>query len=144
MVLIPAAAYGTTFIFDDGAGRTQLYKSFVTNLVVTQGLKFAIKKDRPDGSDKSSFPSGHTSIAVQGATFIYQRYGLAYSAPAYIAAAYVGYSRIQAKKHYDVDVLAGAAIGAITSIYFTDTYKGVTVTPVTSKGYYGIALSRNW
>ncbi|MBI5886370.1 MAG: phosphatase PAP2 family protein [Deltaproteobacteria bacterium] len=144
VVLIPAIAYGTTFYLDDDEGRTQFYKSFFTNLAVTQGLKSTIKKERPDGSDKSSFPSGHTSIAFQGATFLYKRYGFKYGIPAYIGAAFVGYSRVQADKHYIEDVLAGAAIGTISSLYFTEPYKGVTVTPTANNGYYGITVSKNW
>lgn len=139
-ILIPAVAYGTTFYLDDKEGRMQFYKSFFTTIAVTQGLKFTIDKDRPNGSEQS-FPSGHTSAAFQGATFIHQRYGLNYGIPAYIAASFVGYSRVEADKHYIEDVLAGAAIGAASSLYFTEPYKGVKITPVAGSGYYGVTLS---
>ena len=59
-VLIPAIAYGTTFYLDDTEGRRQFYKSFFTNLGVTEGLKLTIDKKRPNGGDQS-FPSGHGS-----------------------------------------------------------------------------------
>ncbi|MCK4621250.1 MAG: phosphatase PAP2 family protein [Desulfuromonadales bacterium] len=142
-VLIPAIAYGTTFYLDDLEGRTQFYKSFFVNLAVTHGLKNTIEKKRPNGSDKS-FPSGHTSAAFQGAAFIHKRYGWEYSLPAYIGASFVGYSRIESDNHYIEDVLAGAAIGIISSFYFAKPYKGVSITPFADKGNYGIRISKTW
>ncbi len=142
-VLIPAIAYGTTFYLDDDEGRVQFYKSFFATVAVTHGLKNIIDKKRPNGSDKS-FPSGHTSAAFQGAAFIHKRHGWEYSIPAYIGASFVGYSRVESDKHYIEDVLAGAAIGVISSFYFTEPYKGVMVTPVANSGYYGITISKNW
>ena len=47
------------------------------------------------------------------ATFIQQRYGWQYGLPAYVAASYVGYTRVASDQHYLEDVLAGAAIGAL-------------------------------
>lgn len=128
---------------DDTEGRTQFYKSFLTNLGVTWGLKYTINKKRPNGGSLS-FPSGHTSAAFQMAAFIHKRYGWEYSVPAYIGASFVGYSRVESDNHYIEDVLAGATIGVISSFYFTKPYKGITVTPVATKGYYGLSMSVNW
>lgn len=121
-VTIPAIAYGSTYYMDDPEGRQQFYRSFATNAVATYGLKKAIDKDRPDHSDDDSFPSGHTSIAFQGASFIHKRYGLEYSIPAYVGAIFVGYSRIEADKHHTSDVLAGAALGVASSMFLTKSY----------------------
>jgi membrane-associated phospholipid phosphatase len=142
-LLIPAIAYGTTFYLDDSEGRGQFYKSFLTNLGVTYGLKYAIDKKRPDGGSHS-FPSGHTSAAFPGAAFIHQRYGWKYAIPAYLGAAFVGYSRVESDNHYPEDVLAGAAIGAISSFYFTTPYKGITIAPVADRGYYGLTLKADF
>ncbi len=141
-ILIPAAAYGATFYLDDSSGRTQFYKSFFTSLGITYGLKYSIDKKRPNGKDHS-FPSGHTSAAFQGAAFIHKRYGLEYGIPAYIGASFVGYSRIETKNHDIVDVLAGAAIGAGSSFFFTEPFLGFTVIPV-SDHRLGITLSKSW
>ena len=137
--MIPALAYGTTFYLDDKEGRSQFYKSFFTNLGVTYGLKLSVDKKRPNGGDQS-FPSGHTSAAFQGAAFIQRRYGWKYGIPAYIGAAFVGYSRVESDNHYPEDVVAGAAIGVISSFYFTTPYKGITISPFADKGYYGLEL----
>ena len=144
LILIPATAYGTTFYLHDTEGRNQFYKSFFTNLGVTSGLKLSINKERPDGSDNNSFPSRHTSATFQGAAFIHKRYGWKYSIPAYIGAIFVGYSRVHADKHYAEDVLAGAAIGFVSSYCFTTPFKEVSVTPIADNGTYGLTISKKW
>lgn len=121
-IAIPAIAYGSTYYANDKEGREQFYYAFGTNFASTYALKSIIDKERPDGSDNDSFPSGHTSIAFQGASFIHKRYGLEYSIPAYIGAGFVGYSRIKADKHDVADVVAGAALGVASSMYFTKSF----------------------
>ena len=142
--LIPAVAYGTTFYMHDHDGRTQFYKSFFTNFGTTYALKAMISKERPNGKDDDSFPSGHASVAFQGAAFIHKRYGLKYAAAAYAGAAYVGWRRVATDNHDTVDVVAGAAIGIASSFIFTKPYKGFVVTPLADNGVYGIAISRQW
>lgn len=144
LVLIPATAYGTAFFLDDKSGKTQFYKSFLTNLGVTLALKFSINRERPDRSNNHSFPSLHTSATFQGAAFIQRRYGWKYAIPAYAGATFTGYSRVYADKHYIEDVLAGAVIGVLSSYYFTTPYKSVTVTPVAGNGFYGLTINRIW
>jgi len=144
MVLIPAAAYGGTFYMDDKDGRPQFLKSLITNTAVTFGLKLAVDKERPDKSDDNSFPSGHTSTAFQGAAFIHKRYGFKYSLPAYAGAVSVGYTRVQADKHHIEDVLAGAAIGFISSWYFTTPYENVSLAFFGEGGAYGVSITARW
>lgn len=138
---IPALAYGSTYYKDDKAGRQQFYYAFGANVASTYALKTIIDKQRPDGSDANSFPSGHTSIAFQGASFIHKRYGLEYSIPAYIGAGFVGYSRVQADKHDVVDVLAGAALGIASSHYLTKSYdEQLHIATTLAPDYYGVSV----
>jgi hypothetical protein len=51
---------------------------------------------------------------------------------------------VEAKKHYVHDVLAGAALGSVTSFYFTKPYKDVTVIPLAGSGLYGVVVSKDW
>ena len=143
-ILIPTATYSSTFVMDDEEGRNEFYKSFATNIVVTEGLKYAINKPRPENNGDRAFPSGHTSITFQSAAFVQKRYGVKYSIPIYVAATYVGWSRVDAKKHDWVDVAGGAAVGILSSYYFTKPYKGVTITPEAGNGFYGVTLSKSW
>jgi len=144
VAVIPATVFGTTFYLNDTEGRNQFYKSFFSNLGVTYGLKKLTHKERPDGSDNDSFPSLHTSTAFQGAAFMQKRYNWKYALPMYIGAIFVGYSRIKADKHYTEDVIAGAAIGFVTSYCFTTQFKGIRVTPTADNGKYSLLISKKW
>jgi membrane-associated phospholipid phosphatase len=143
-VLIPASGYGTALYLNDHEGQIAFYKSIAVSTATTFGLKYTVRRERPDGSDDHSFPSAHTMYAFQGATFIYRRYGFKYAAAAYLGAAFVGYSRIEADKHYLSDVLAGAAIGSLSSWFFTDRYKGIALQPLISEGTYGLKIAYRW
>jgi len=142
-ILLPSIAYGTTLYLDDDKGESQMYKSFFTTVAITQALKYSVNRTRPNGGNHS-FPSGHTSAAFQGAAFIHARYGDAYAIPAYIAASFVGYSRVYANKHFKSDVYAGAIIGSLSSSYFATPYKDLNITPTTTNGEYGLEVSTIW
>lgn len=145
-LLIPASGYGATFFKDDPAGRMQFYKSFGTNLGVTYALKYAINKPRPENNGNHSFPSGHTSAAFQGATFIHLRYGWEYGIPAYLGASIVGWSRVEGEsdKHDATDVVAGAAIGILSAYFFTSPCKDMVVAPIAANGVYGVGITGQW
>ena len=144
-ILILAAGLGSAIYYEDGSeGVSQFAKSFVASQLVTEALKRGTHKRRPSGACCSSFPSGHASKAFMGAGFIHKRYGTKYAVPAYIAASYVAYSRVYADQHYVKDVVAGAAIGILSSFYFTNQYQGFELTPVASTGVVGFSISRDW
>ncbi len=124
LVTMPALAMGSTLIWQDGQkGTYQFSKALAGTLAVTYGLKLAINKERPNGENNNSFPSGHTSVAFASAAFVQKRYGWEYGIPAYLLAGYVGYTRIEANKHDGVDVVAGAAIGVGMGYLFTKRYE---------------------
>ena len=108
-----------TYNHSDKEGRFQFYKSSAATILTTHFLKQTINKPRPDGTNNNSFPSGHTSAAFSGATFIHKRYGFNTAWPAYMVASFVGYSRVYAEKHYWEDVLAGAILAGINTWIFT-------------------------
>ncbi len=142
-IAIPAVAYGATFYTHDEQGRIQFYKSFATNLAATYALKYTVHKTRPNGG-KHAFPSGHTSVAFQGAAFIHRRYGFWYALPAYLAAAVVGHSRIKSDEHDETDVIGGAVIGIASSFFFTTRNENFTITPFAGEGTYGVRFASRW
>ncbi len=85
----------------------------VVNFGYTELLKLAVGRERPNGQDHKSFPSGHTSNAFALAAVADRHYGWKLGIPAYLAASLVGASRIQQDKHYLSDVVAGATVGFI-------------------------------
>ena len=143
-VLLPVAGFATALIKQDREGQIQFAKAFAANAVVTLGLKTAIDKQRPNGDCCDSFPSGHTSFAFMGATFIERRYGRKYGVPAYAAATFVAYSRVDSDKHYVEDVVAGAAIGYLSSYFFTSRYPNVSITPIAQRDFAGVTFSMQW
>ena len=104
----------------------------------------AIDKTRPDGDCCDSFPSGHASFTFMGASFLQRRYGWKYGLPAYAAATFVAYSRVEADRHFVEDVVAGAAIGFLSSYYFTTRYPGVSIIPVARRDFAGVTFSMQW
>jgi membrane-associated phospholipid phosphatase len=143
-IAIPAAAYGLAHFSGDREGEIQFLKSCATNLAVTYGLQFLTNKQSPDRSSDYSFPSAHASMTAQGATFIQRRYGWQYSIPAYAGVIYTGYSRINANKHDVGDVIAGEAIGLVSSYLFTTPYMGITFMPSASNGTYSLNILKEW
>lgn len=123
---LPIIAVFATFLEDDRQGTWQFVKSFGFNLGITYALKYAINKPRPDGAtDGYAFPSGHTSVAFQSASFIQRRYGWKYGIPVYVLAGFVAYSRIEGlnDRHDGWDVLGGIITGIGSSYLFTTPYK---------------------
>jgi membrane-associated phospholipid phosphatase len=96
---------------------TSLGRDLVRAQIVTQGLtqavKLAVQRPRPDGSDSFSFPSGHSSSAFATATVLQRHYGWKVGAPAYGFAGYVAASRLSENKHHLSDVIFGATIGIL-------------------------------
>jgi membrane-associated phospholipid phosphatase len=119
---LPATAVGLIIAHDDGDGAIQFASSAALTVAVTYALKFGINARRPNGGNHS-FPSGHTSISFSAAEFMRNRYGIEYGAPAYALASFVGYSRVESDNHYIRDVVAGAGIGALSSLLFTTPYE---------------------
>lgn len=95
--------------------RHDLLMAVARSWAVTAALKFSVREERPNGSDRRSFPSGHTSLAATGAEFIRKEYGWGWGVPAYLLTGFVGWSRVQADQHYTHDVLAGAAVGILAN-----------------------------
>ncbi len=127
----------------DYEGMKQFSESATLAMGIVVTLKYTVHSRRPNG-DPQSFPSGHTAITVQGAEFLRQRYGWQYGLPAYVIAAYVGYSRARSDQHFTRDVLAGAAIGFSSSFFITKPNKDWNIQPVAGSSYLGVRLNHTW
>lgn len=72
---------------------------------------FIVNRERPSGRDRLSFPSGHSSSAFATATSLAYAYGYKAGIPAYLAATFIGVSRVNENIHWASDVVAGAVLG---------------------------------
>ena len=97
-VLLPVAGLTAVLIQKDWEGLKQGAFSALATAGVTYALKYSIRKDRPDHSDRHSFPSMHTATSFAAAAFIQRRYGWKWGLPAYVLSTYVGWSRIYGKR----------------------------------------------
>lgn len=141
-IALPLTALTATFTLDDPEGRKQLLWSYGLTQGVTHLTKFTVGKERPDGSDNLSFPSGHTSSAFSGAAFLAKRYGWDVGVPAYLAASFTGYSRVHANKHDWIDVGAGALLAIGINEWLVDERSDTTVTVL--PGDQSVQIAMQW
>ena len=74
-------------------------------------IKHTVKRDRPDGSNQLSFPSGHTASSFALAEIFRRRYGWKAGAPLYGLGVLTAMGRMEEDVHHLSDVVGGAAIG---------------------------------
>lgn len=145
-VALPVAAAGVTVYKDDWSGLAQLAAVTAATVGTAFALKYVVHEERPDHSDDHSFPSDTSALAFAPAQFLWSRYGWQYGVPAYAAAAFVGYSRVESKQHHWWDVAASAGLSwgynkLITRHYTRpDLYGGAYLTP--GGGY--VSMSYRW
>lgn len=111
---------------------SDLMRAQILSQAMVQAVKFTVRRERPDGSNRLSLPSGHTAGAVATATVLSRHFGLKVGIPAYAASAYVAASRMSANKHHFSDVMVGAAFGVIA---------GRTATIGTAKHRFAVGLT---
>ena len=64
LAAMPVATVATVLAMKDWTGAKQGLFTGVTTLGVSYLLKFTVKKDRPDHSNRYSFPSAHTALLL--------------------------------------------------------------------------------
>ncbi|MGH9409661.1 MAG: phosphatase PAP2 family protein [Vicinamibacterales bacterium] len=133
----------------DGAAElgSELLEAQAINGVLTQGLKYAVNRTRPNGG-RYSFPSGHTSATFATADIFEQRFGWKIGVLAYAGATYVLLSRLGEHAHYPSDTLFGAAVGiasarSVVTEHRRLALKGFVVVPVVAQGGAMILLTRS-
>lgn len=139
-----ALSIGVPLAEGDKHGAFQAAGSFAATSLLTEGLKEAFPKTRPDGSDRKSFPSGHTSRSFAAAATLYNRQGQAIGIPAFAVAGFVGLARVEGNKHFWSDVAAGAALGTVTGLLITRKPPGekqAMIVPWVEQGGGGVSLS---
>ncbi|MFZ4544274.1 MAG: phosphatase PAP2 family protein [Saprospiraceae bacterium] len=92
--------------------------SFLAVSGLTQGMKYVIKKERPDKTAFNSFPSGHSSTAFCLATVFHKEYrkkSIWYSVAGYSVATATATLRVVNNRHWFSDVCMGAGLGIFTT-----------------------------
>ncbi|GGG29129.1 hypothetical protein GCM10011378_02240 [Hymenobacter glacieicola] len=93
-------------------------KSELIMLTTVFAVKHLSRETRPDGSDKLSFPSGHTAQAFLAASIVHNEFrdkSQWYGIGAYTLATSVAALRMINNKHWQSDVVAGAGFGILSA-----------------------------
>jgi hypothetical protein len=117
-----------------------IMRAQVLSQVYVQAIKYTAQRERPDGSNTQSFPSGHSASAFATAGVLQREYGWKVGVPATVAAAYVAMARVHDNKHYLSDVIFGASMGiaAERTIRLHAGRYGMTLEPMAGGGSAGL------
>jgi membrane-associated phospholipid phosphatase len=104
-------ALGRAFSSRLAVAGADMIRAQVVSQIWVQTLKYSVGRERPDGSNNHSFPSGHAATSMATSAVLMRHYGWKVGVPAYAVAAYVAASRVHDNRHYLSDVVFGAAMG---------------------------------
>jgi hypothetical protein len=145
-VFIGTGMYATGWFAKKGRlARTgaDIMRAQLVSQAYVQAIKFTAQRERPDGSNNQSFPSGHSASAFATAGVLRRHYGWKVGVPATLVAAYVATARVHDNKHYLSDVIFGAAMGIAgerTVTLHAGRY-GMAVAPIAGGGRAGVLVS---
>ena len=122
---------------------SELFRAQVLTQATVQAVKFGAGRQRPDGTSQS-FPSGHSAAAFATATVIHHEFGWKAGIPAYAVAGFVASSRVQMRRHYISDVIAGATVGILAgrSVTVGTGRARFSVDPMPLPGGMGVSFTR--
>ena len=109
-----------------------LIEALAMSEALTQTLKYTTRRERPDGSSRNSFPSGHAADTFAFATALERHLNWRYSIIGYTLASYVAISRLPANRHWLSDAVFGSAVGIVA---------GRTVTSHEAERPYPVAVT---
>lgn len=128
----------------EGPGSWEIFEvaaeATILNYGLTEALKHTVQRERPvfgeenqvrpGGPSKRSFPSGHVSAAMTGATITgrwlrsIDRRLIVAEAALYAGVVYVAISRLENTKHFPTDTIAGAILGGYVANTVWDAHFG--------------------
>jgi hypothetical protein len=130
---------------DSAAARVgaELVRAQLLTQALTFGIKAAVRRGRPDGRGRLSFPSGHSSTTFATASVLASHFRWRVSVPGYLIATYVASSRLHENRHNASDVIFGAAVGmAVGQTIRARRDTPIAVQPIVFPG--GIGASLEW
>jgi membrane-associated phospholipid phosphatase len=108
------ATYGISKTIGNAKSATvgrDIVRAQLLSQALVQTVKHTVRRERPDGSNKASFPSGHAASAFATATVLQRHYGWKIGAPAYALGGYISLARMAWNRHHATDVVMGAGFG---------------------------------
>jgi hypothetical protein len=127
-----------------------LAQATTVEIAIVESMKYITQRERPDGSNRLSFPSGHAADAFTVAAVFSHYYGWKWGVPLYAAAGLVAVSRVEKGKHWPTDVVVGGVIGLVaggSGIRTTERLSGgrepsrVAIAPILGAHRWGVSVS---
>jgi len=134
LIATPSGSESLDWTWSKAKGYGVQWSAIQLSAASTKWLKADVERERPDGTNDRSFPSGHTSatavhsmlacrnienleIPAWGRTTLKAGVGtIPYAC---------GWARVEAGKHYPSDVLASVAIGNFFAMFINDAFMGI-------------------
>ncbi len=117
--------------YDKGRGLAVGAATMVADGLLSRGIKDLAGRERPDGSNDSSLPSGHASKAASRSAMAIRNLGYIDMPPAlrrtstvalHTLALSTGAARVEAGKHHLSDVLVGYALGQFLATFMYEAF----------------------
>jgi membrane-associated phospholipid phosphatase len=144
---VPLTGLAVAHFTGDTEGRKQWLRNLLVNQVLTSAFRLGFNETslgrRPNGNSYG-FPSGHVAAIMSGATFLGERYGWKWGAPAYLAAASVAYIRVKEDKHYWRDVIAAGGLAYGVALLTVTPKNATHLAPIIGPHFIGLRWQRSF
>lgn len=133
VLLTPSGDEADQWLLNKAKGLTVGLAARAATSATTQALKRGVDRERPDGSERLSFPSGHASasavntrLASRNLRAIEMSDGTRRLLDMGLLTLTIGtsWARIEAGKHYPSDTLFGMALGNFFATFINDAFLG--------------------
>lgn len=145
--VVPLTGLAVAYFTDDIEGEKQWLRNTGVNQVLVTALRVGFNEtslgERPNGHSYG-FPSGHVAFVMSGATFLGQRYGWQWGIPAFLAASYVAYVRVDQDKHHWRDVIAAGALSYGAALLTVTPEKATYLAPIIGPDFLGLRWQRSF
>lgn len=145
--VVPLTGLAVAYFTDDTEGQKQWLRNTGVNQILVSALRVGFNEtslgERPNGHSYG-FPSGHVAFVTSGATFLGQRYGWKWGTPAYLAAAYVAYVRVDQDKHHWRDVIASGALSYGVALLTVTPENATNLAPIIGPNFLGLRWQRSF
>jgi len=129
----PGGTFDGDWVVAKAKGAAVGVGAFAATAGLTNGLKSLTSRERPNGDDDESLPSGHASTAAVFDTLSVRNLQSIDVSPGLRTTLEIGagavtagtaWARVEAGAHYPSDVLIGVALGNFMGAFFTDAFLG--------------------